>query len=110
MAVTTPDGTGESKEGLFDLPLRLRTPLLDVLGATVQLLARATLWLIRPPFRVGPLLGALDFVGAESTFIEVLVGLFTGMAFTLSTIVAFRQFSAEGMVGGVVALGMAREL
>jgi phospholipid/cholesterol/gamma-HCH transport system permease protein len=67
-------------------------------------------WLVRPPFRIGPLLGALDFIGAESTFIEALVGLFTGMAFTLSTIVAFRQFSAEGMVGGVVALGMAREL
>jgi len=39
-----------------------------------------------------------------------LVGLFTGMAFTVSTIVGFRQFSAEGMVGGVVALALAREL
>jgi phospholipid/cholesterol/gamma-HCH transport system permease protein len=38
------------------------------------------------------------------------VGLFTGMAFTVSTIVGFRQFSAEGMVGGVVALALAREL
>jgi phospholipid/cholesterol/gamma-HCH transport system permease protein len=32
------------------------------------------------------------------------------MAFTVSTIVGFRQFSAEGMVGGVVALALAREL
>ena len=32
------------------------------------------------------------------------------MAFTVSSIVGFRQFSAEGMVGGVVALAMAREL
>jgi phospholipid/cholesterol/gamma-HCH transport system permease protein len=39
-----------------------------------------------------------------------LVGVFTGMAFTVSTIVGFRQFSAEGMVGGVVALALAREL
>src|SRR4029077_16420760 len=32
------------------------------------------------------------------------------MAFTVSTIIGFRQFSAEGMVGGVVALALAREL
>src|SRR5688572_20787620 len=32
------------------------------------------------------------------------------MAFTVSSIVGFRQFSAEGMVGGVVALALAREL
>jgi phospholipid/cholesterol/gamma-HCH transport system permease protein len=43
-------------------------------------------------------------------FIAGLVGMFTGMAFTVSTIVGFRQFSAEGMVGGVVALALAREL
>lgn len=98
---------------LLDLPLRLLAPILDVLddlGGTVQLGGQTVMWMLRPPFRTGPLLGALDFIGAESTFIEVLVGLFTGMAFTVSTIVGFRQFSAEGMVGGVVALAMSREL
>lgn len=75
------------------------------------MLAGKTLaWAIRPPLRVGQILAALDFVGFGSTFIVGLVGLFTGMAFTVSTIVGFRQFSAEGMVGGVVALALAREL
>jgi phospholipid/cholesterol/gamma-HCH transport system permease protein len=83
---------------------------LDDLGATVTLGANALWWAVRPPFRFGQLLVALDFVGSGSTFIVVLVGLFTGMAFTVSTIVAFRQFSAEGMVGGVVAIALAREL
>jgi len=108
-----PSDETESRGGIFDFPLKMLAPILDILddlGGTVQLFARAIVWLVRPPFRFGPLLGALDFIGAESTFIEVLVGLFTGMAFTVSTIVGFRQFSAEGMVGGVVALGMAREL
>lgn len=114
MSITMP-GEPEEKEGssILDLPLKVLSPLLDLLddlGATVQLGVQVVLWTIRPPFRSGPLLGALDFIGAESTFIEVLVGLFTGMAFTVSTIVGFRQFSAEGMVGGVVALAMAREL
>ena len=79
-------------------------------GATVMLGARTVVWTLRPPYRPAQLLGALDFVGAGSTFIVALVGLFTGMAFTVSTIVGFRQFSAEGMVGGVVALALSREL
>src|SRR5689334_10246551 len=83
---------------------------LDDLGATALLAGQAALWLVRPPVRWAQFLLALDFVGAGSTFIVGLVGLFTGMAFTVSTIVGFRQFSAEGMVGGVVALALTREL
>lgn len=107
------EASARADDGITGLLLRPLSAVLDVLdnlGATVVLLGRTLAWGIRPPYRVGPLLAALDFVGAESLFIEVLVGLFTGMAFTLSTIVGFRQFSAEGMVGGIVALAMAREL
>jgi len=88
-------------------------PLLDLLddvGGTVLLAWQMLTWLVRPPFRWAQLLIALDFIGAGSTFIVGLVGLFTGMAFTVSVIVGFRQFSAEGMVGGVVALALTREL
>jgi phospholipid/cholesterol/gamma-HCH transport system permease protein len=95
---------------VVDKALSAPLDLLDELGATVLLAVQAGSWLVRPPFRVTPLLNALDFIGAGSTFIVALVGLFTGMAFTVSTIVGFRQFSAEGMVGGVVALALAREL
>jgi phospholipid/cholesterol/gamma-HCH transport system permease protein len=91
---------------ILDAPLQF----LDELGSVVMLATSAVAWTFRPPFRVAPLLAALDFIGAGSTFIVCLVGLFTGMAFTVSTIVGFRQFSAEGMVGGVVALALAREL
>jgi phospholipid/cholesterol/gamma-HCH transport system permease protein len=82
----------------------------DDLGETAVLAGRTLSWAVRPPFRPAQLLIALDFIGSGSTFIVALVGLFTGMAFTVSTIVGFRQFSAEGMVGGVVALALAREL
>lgn len=84
--------------------------LLDDLGATVLLFGRAVTWLVRPPPRIGQLMVAIEFVGAGSLFIAGLVGMFTGMAFTVSSIIGFRQFSAEGMVGGVVALALAREL
>jgi len=96
--------------GLVDRVIDAILAGLDDLGATVLLAGRAAGWLFRPPFRWSQFLIALDFIGAGSTFIVGLVGLFTGMAFTVSSIVGFRQFSAEGMVGGVVALALAREL
>ena len=116
MTVATPSPPKETSSvlstlsGLVD---RVLVPILDLLddfGATVLLAGKAMTWLVRPPFRFAQFLIAFDFIGAGSTFIVGLVGLFTGMAFTISTIVGFRQFSAEGMVGGVVALALAREL
>jgi phospholipid/cholesterol/gamma-HCH transport system permease protein len=95
---------------VLDVVSRPLVGFLDDLGETVMLGARALSWAVRPPLRFWQLLMAIDFVGSGSTFIVVLVGLFTGMAFTVSIIVGFRQFSAEGMVGGVVALALAREL
>jgi phospholipid/cholesterol/gamma-HCH transport system permease protein len=107
------EGARTTLERLAKLTDAVYKPVLDILddlGQTVVLGARALSWMARPPYRPSQLLIALDFIGAGSTFIVALVGLFTGMAFTVSTIVGFRQFSAEGMVGGVVALAMAREL
>lgn len=101
---------GRSLFGVVDAVVDPVLDVLDDLGATVLLLGRALTWLVRPPFRIAQLLLAIEFVGSGSLFIVGLVGTFTGMAFTASTIAGFRQFSAEGMVGGVVALALAREL
>ena len=106
---TTPS-TLERLAKLTDVVYAPVLGVLDDLGQTVMLGVRTLGWMVRPPYRPAQLLLALDFIGAGSTFIVALVGLFTGMAFTVSTIVGFRQFSAEGMVGGVVALALAREL
>jgi phospholipid/cholesterol/gamma-HCH transport system permease protein len=103
----------EASSTVGSVVLAVLSPLLDFLddiGGTVSLGLSTFAWLVRPPFRFAQLLASLDFIGAGSTFIVSLVGLFTGMAFTVSTIVGFRQFSAENMVGGVVALALAREL
>jgi phospholipid/cholesterol/gamma-HCH transport system permease protein len=114
LANTTTDGVATSKGksllGVIDYVVDPILDVLDDLGATVLLFGKAVTWLVRPPFRVAQLMIAVEFIGAGSLFIAGLVGMFTGMAFTVSTIVGFRQFSAEGMVGGVVALALAREL
>ena len=115
MANANTEGAGEApkRKGLFDAVELVVDPILgilDDLGGTVLLFGKALTWLVRPPFRLSQLLIAIEFIGAGSLFIAGLVGMFTGMAFTVSVIVGFRQFSAEGMVGGVVALALAREL
>jgi phospholipid/cholesterol/gamma-HCH transport system permease protein len=84
--------------------------LLDGLGTTIVLAFRVLLWLVRPPWRVRQFIGAMDFVGVESIFIVALTGIFTGMVFALQTVYGFRRFGAEGMVGGVVALSLTREI
>jgi len=96
--------------GFIDAIFDPAVQLLDDVGGTVLLFAKAASWLVRPPLRIGQLLIAIEFIGAGSLFIAGLVGMFTGMAFTLSSIIGFRQFGAEGMVGGVVALALSREL
>jgi phospholipid/cholesterol/gamma-HCH transport system permease protein len=106
---TTPTAL-ERVARLTDVVYKPVLGVLDEVGQTLTLGVRTVSWMARPPYRPSQLLLALDFIGAGSTFIVALVGLFTGMAFTVSTIVGFRQFSAEGMVGGVVALALAREL
>lgn len=97
-------------QGIIDAIVDPVLDFFDDIGGTMTLLAQTVMWTVRPPFRVAQLLIAIEFIGAGSMFIAGLVGMFTGMAFTLSSIVGFRQFGAEGMVGGVVALALAREL
>ena len=113
MAATDEAIEGNKSRNVLDLVDYVVDPilnLLDDLGGTVLLLGQAITWMVRPPFRIAQLMIAIEFIGAGSLFIAGLVGMFTGMAFTVSVIVGFRQFSAEGMVGGVVALALAREL
>ena len=117
MANTTSDAASDARApkwkflfGVMDYVVDPVLGLLDDLGATILLFGQAMTWLVRPPYRIAQLMIAIEFIGAGSLFIAGLVGMFTGMAFTVSVIVGFRQFSAEGMVGGVVALALAREL
>jgi len=100
----------EAEDGFVE---RLTAPLLDALdgiGSFVLLTGKTLAWLIRPPYRVGQLLVALEFIGVESIFIVALTGTFSGMVLALQTVNSLRQFGAEGVVGSVVAISMTREI
>ena len=84
--------------------------VLDEIGSTVLLTIQTLAWTIRGPVRVGQLLLAMEFIGVQSIFIIALTGTFSGMVLALQTVHSFKQFQAEGLVGGVVALSLTREI
>ncbi|MDI3291780.1 ABC transporter permease [Polyangium sp. 15x6] len=92
---------------------RILDPVLgffENIGTTVSLTLQTVAWLFRPPFRVGQMLAAMDFIGVESTFLVGLTGLFSGMVVALQSVYALKQFSAEANVGGIVAVSLMREV
>lgn len=93
--------------------LRVGQPILDffdAVGAFLLLTGRTLAWAVRPPYRIGQLLTQMDFIGVQSVFIVSLTGIFSGMVLALQTVHSLRQFSAEGVVGSVVAISLTREI
>lgn len=96
-----------------DSVLRALAPALtffENIGHIVTLTAATIAWLFRRPFRAVQVLAAMDFIGVQSVFIVGLTGTFSGMVLALQTTYALRAFSAEGRVGGLVAVSLTREL
>jgi phospholipid/cholesterol/gamma-HCH transport system permease protein len=83
---------------------------LDQLGRILELTGRTVSWMVRPPFRIIQLLLAMEFLGVKSIFIISLTGTFSGMVLALQTVNSLRQFSAEGVVGSIVAISLTREI
>jgi len=83
---------------------------LESVGRVVSLTLSTLRWLVRPPFRFGQLLNAMEFVGVQSLFLIMLTGTFSGMVFALQSVNSLREFGAEGVVGSVVAISLTREI
>jgi phospholipid/cholesterol/gamma-HCH transport system permease protein len=108
---TTDDAEPAAEEsGVGALFLAPVFALLDQIGRIVQLTGKTLTWMIRPPYRLMQLLLAMDFLGVKSIFIITLTGTFSGMVLALQTVNSLRQFSAEGIVGSIVAISLAREI
>ena len=100
----------EMDVSVLDVLLAPVLALLDRLGVVLLLTGQTLAWLVRPPYRIVQLLLAMDFIGVKSIFIVALTGTFSGMVLSLQTVHSLRQFSAEGVVGSVVAVSLCREI
>jgi phospholipid/cholesterol/gamma-HCH transport system permease protein len=104
------NGTLEQVMGQVDRLWSVPIRFLQTLGEMIMLLFKATLWAFRPPFRVGLLIQAMEFIGVGSLSIIMLVGMFVGGVFGLQSVEAFRMFNADGYVGSMVSLTLTREI
>ena len=84
--------------------------MLRELGGVFLFLLRALLFIFRYPFQIGRILQQIYFIGAKSVFLIAVVGLFTGMVLSLQGYYSLAKFGSEGVLGGVVALSLIREL
>jgi len=79
------------------------------LGAGSIFLLLALLMIFRPK-QLPKIAQQVYYIGASSTMIILLVGLFTGMVLSLQSYHALVKFGAEGSLGTLVALSLIREL
>lgn len=109
MADETPRRTGDTRRWVewFVNPV---VGVFDGFGSLVLITARTVLWTLRPPYRLGQFLLAMDFIGVQSVFIVSLTGVFSGMVLALQMVYSLGTFGAEGVVGSIVAISLTREL
>jgi phospholipid/cholesterol/gamma-HCH transport system permease protein len=80
------------------------------LGKITLLLVEAAKTSFRRPFRFKNILRQMDFVGVRSMSIVFFTGFFTGMVLALNGYLTFKLINIETIVGGTVAIAMAREM
>jgi phospholipid/cholesterol/gamma-HCH transport system permease protein len=80
------------------------------LGGILLMFFQSLVWTFIPPFRLRNLVKQMEFIGVKSLFIVVLTGVFSGMVLALQSYHGFRKFGGESLMGGIVALSLAREM
>jgi phospholipid/cholesterol/gamma-HCH transport system permease protein len=80
------------------------------LGQFVMFLLGAVFYMFVPPFKPRLWIRQIRAIGADSLFLIILIGGFTGMVLGLQGYNTLRRFGSEGALGAVVALVLVREL
>lgn len=82
---------------------------LEEVGAAVAFVARTALSLARLRWEGQQVILQMSRAGVDSVPLVLLTGLFSGMVLAYQTASQLLRFGAEGFVGGLVAVSMARE-
>jgi phospholipid/cholesterol/gamma-HCH transport system permease protein len=83
--------------------------LTDHFGAATIFFMKALVLIFRPK-QFPEIVRQVFHIGAKSTNIVILVGLFTGMVLGLQLFYTLIKFGSEGVLGSVIALSLIREL
>ena len=66
--------------------------------------------IVRPPYKIYPIIRQTYIIGTLSIFVIIFTGAFTGMVLGLQGYHTLSKFGAEGLLGSAVALSLIREL
>jgi len=80
------------------------------LGNFVTFLLGAVFYSFVPPFKPRLWIRQIRIIGADSLFLIIMIGAFTGMVLGLQGYNTLRRFGSDGALGTVVALVLVREL
>ncbi len=80
------------------------------MGRFTLFLLSALFLLLTPPYKVRLAVRQMRIIGADSLFLILLIGAFTGMVLGLQGYVTLSKFGSDSALGTVVALVLVREL
>jgi len=83
---------------------------LEQAGRMGMFLAACLVSVVRPPYKLAPIVRQIHFIGARSGFVILFTGAFTGMVLGLQGYYTLRKFGSEGLLGSAVAVSLIREL
>ncbi len=93
----------------FNFLGRSAIDLINNLGAATIFFSKSFVAIFRPR-QLPEIIEQVYHIGARSSAIVMLVGLFAGMVLGLQLYYAFSKFGSEGVLGSVIALALIREL
>jgi phospholipid/cholesterol/gamma-HCH transport system permease protein len=82
---------------------------INTLGKAVIFFVFAFVKIFRPK-QMREIVQQIFYIGAKTSNIVMLMGLFTGMVLGLQLFYTLRKFGSEGYLGSVIALSLIREL
>ncbi|MBE0427638.1 MAG: ABC transporter permease [Nitrospirae bacterium] len=94
---------------IFNYLGRAAIDIVNNLGAATIFFSKAFLMIFRPK-QVQPIIQQIFYIGAKSTGIVMMVGLFTGMVLGLQLYHALAEYGSEGTLGSSIGLSLVREL
>lgn len=96
--------------GFFEYIGRIVLGILDYLGALFSLLMESLSWVMRGAVRMSLAVQQMAFLGVDSLVIVILTTTSAGMVISLQLAHIAVQYGVVNVVGGGVAMAMAREL
>jgi phospholipid/cholesterol/gamma-HCH transport system permease protein len=80
------------------------------IGRLFIFLGHAIYFSITPPFKIDRILKQIRFIGAQSTLVVLLIGIFTGMVIALNGYNVLSRLGSEAFLGPMVALSIVKEM